>query len=57
MIQSIRDILKDALRKKSLSEQDFNNAYQKLLSQFNQLERYQDTFLWLESELKAIDSK
>lgn len=43
--------------KKSLNEQDFNNAYQKLLSQFNQLERYQDTFLWLESELKAIDSK
>ena len=57
MIQSIRDILKDALRKKSLNEQDFNNAYQKLLSQFNQLEGYQDTFLWLESELKAIDSK
>ena len=43
--------------KKSLNEQDFNNAYQKLLSQFNQLEGYQDTFLWLESELKAIDSK
>jgi len=55
MIQSIRAILKDALQKKSLSEKDLHEAYQELVSQSSQLEKFNSTFQWLESELKAIE--
>jgi len=53
MIQSIRNILSDALKRKSLTDQEFHEAYQGILIQLNRLEEWIDRFKQLESELST----